>query len=148
MKSQILEYLNGFRQLYSNNTKQGKNLRAYYRWILKTGKLFTEKEDAKKFHKTFKKRFKGCYYNAQFMAMDNRKLKYYEGWGISKGIGFPLEHGFNVANEKVIDISWLDGIEYFGIEIPVDFARKEMLRTSTAHTILYLWWLETRKEKK
>jgi len=148
MKSPILEYLNGVHRLYSGDSKQEKNLRAYYRWVLKTGRLFAEKGDVKDFHKTFNKRFKGCYYNAQVMSIENLELKYYEGWGVSKGVGFPLEHGFNIANGKVIDISWPDGVEYFGIEIPVDFAREEMLRTSTAHPILYLWWLKTTKEVK
>lgn len=146
-KSLILEYLNSMCQLFSEESEQGRSVRAYYRWVLKTGKLFTEKGDAKKFHKTFKKRFKGCYYNAQFMAMDNG-IKYYEGWGTTEKVGIPLEHAFNVVDGKVIDISWPDGVEYFGIEVPVEFAREEMLKEKTAHPILYQWWEKIKKEKE
>jgi hypothetical protein len=140
MKSDILEYLNAIKKFHKNQSPGA----IYYKWILKNGKLFTEKIDSKKFNKIFKKRFKGCYYNAQMLALDNKELKYYEGWGISEGIGFPLDHGFNVAGGKVVDISWPDGIEYFGIEIPLDFIRKEMLRTETAGTILFQWWMKNK----
>jgi len=140
MKSDILEYLNGIKKFY-----KGRSLAtAYYKWILKNGKLFTEKTDPKKFNKAFKKRFKGCYYNAQMLALDNKGLKYYEGWAISKPIGFPMDHGFNVAGGRIIDVSWSDGIEYFGIEIPLDFIRKEMLRTEIAGTILFRWWMKNK----
>jgi len=140
MKSDILEYLNAIKKIH-----KGQPLRvAYYKWVLKNGKLFTEKTDSKKFNKTFKKKSKGCYYNAQMLALDNKKLKYYEGLGISKAIGFPLDHGFNVAGGKIVDISWLDGIEYFGIEIPLRFIREEMLRTEVAGTILFQWWLKNK----
>lgn len=140
MKSDILEYLKAIAKLHAERRLAG----AYYKWILKNGKLFTEKIDPKEFNKMFKKRFKGCYYNAQMLALDNKELKYYEGWGISEGIGFPLDHGFNVAGGKIVDISWPDGIEYFGIEIPLDFIRKEMLRTETAGTILFQWWMKNK----
>jgi len=140
MKSDILEHLNGLVKLYANRELAG----AYYKWILKNGKLFTEKTDPKKFNKIFKKRFKGCYYNAQMLALDNKGLKYYEGWGITEAVGFPLDHGFNVTGGKVVDVSWPDGIEYFGIEIPLKFIREEMLRTEIAGTILFQWWLKNK----
>jgi len=135
-ESEIIKYLKAVSKL------QGKRQPAkdYYKWIFKNGKLFTEKGDPSKFNKIFKKRFKGCYYNAQMLTLDNKELKYYEGWGVTKMIGFPLDHGFNVADGKVIDISWPDGIEYFGVEIPADFIRTEMLRTEIAGTILFQWW--------
>jgi len=139
MKSDILEYLNAIKKFNKNRSIGAR----YYKWILENGKLFTEKGDPKKFNKVFKKRFKGCYYNAQMLALDNEELKYYEGWAISGGVGFPLDHGFNVAGGKIIDVSWPDGIEYFGIEIPLDFVRREMLRTEIAGTILFRWWEKT-----
>jgi len=146
-KSIILEYLNSMGQLFSEESEQGRIVRAYYGWILKTGKLFTGKGDTKKFPKTFKKRFKGCYYNAQFMAIENEELKYYEGWGTTEKVGIPVEHAFNVVDGRVIDISWPDGVEYFGIEVPVEFAREEMLKEKTAHPILYQWWMKNKEAK-
>jgi len=146
-ESVILEYLNAVAKLYSGKSQQERNARAYYKWILRTGKLFTEKGDVKRFRKTFNKRFKGCYYNAQVMAIDNKGLKYYEGWGVTETVGIPLEHAFNIAKGKVIDISWTDGIEYFGIEVPVKFAMGEMVKERTAHPILFLWWRKLKEEK-
>ncbi len=135
-KSELIEYLEAVKKLHRGN-KIGK---AYYKWILENGKLFTEKDQDRKVAKWFKKRANGCYYNAQMLSLDNRNLKYFEGWGITEGIGIPLEHGFNTAAGKVFDISWPDGIEYFGVEIPKDFIRKEMLRTKIAGTILFQWF--------
>jgi len=135
-KSDLLNYLEAIAKMQGNQ-QIGK---AYYKWVLEAGKLFTEKDDPKKFNKFFEKRFKGCYYNAQMMAIDNKELKYYEGWGITEAIGIPFDHGFNAARGKVIDISWKDGIEYFGIEIPKDFIMNEMVETRIAGTILFQYW--------
>lgn len=121
---------------------------SYYKWISKTGALFTETEDAKKFKKSFYKRPKGCYYNAQRMAFENKELKYYEGWAVSGKIGIPLEHGFNVFDGKVVDISWSDGVEYFGVEIPVKFALKKMVETEFAGTLLYSYFSEEKEKTK
>ena len=79
--------------------------------------------------------------------MKYEKLKYYEGWGITKAVGIPLDHAFNIIGNKVVDISWEDGVEYFGIEIPVEFAREEMLKKETAHPILFSWWEEVEGRK-
>jgi len=139
----LLDYLNGVAKMMKGAPGYGE---AYYRWIIKTGKLFTEREDVKKFQPTFKKMFKGCYYNAQFMSIEYERLRYYEGWGVTEAIGIPIEHGFNVINGKVIDISWEDGVEYFGIELPLKFVREEMLREKIACTLLFRWWEKNVKE--
>lgn len=143
-KSDLIEYLEAIKKLHRGNLLGA----AYYKWILENGKLFTEKDQDRKFTKYFRKRANGCYYNAQMLSLDNRKLKYFEGWGITEAVGIPLEHGFNVIDGKVIDISWSDGKEYFGVEIPKDFIRKEMLRTETAGTILFRWFEKSTGRKK
>jgi len=132
----LIGYLKAVKKLHKGNPI-GK---AYYKWILENGKFFSGQDQDREFTKCFKKRANGCYYNAQMLSLDNKKLKYFEGWGISAGVGFPLEHGFNVADGKVFDISWSDTTEYFGVEIPKDFIRKEMLRTEMAGTILFQWF--------
>lgn len=143
-ESEILVYLKAIAKLHDGR----RPVKNYYKWILENGKLFTEKDGRRKFNKVFKKRFKGCYYNAQMLALDNKELEYYEGWGVTKAIGFPLDHGFNVAGGKVVDISWPDGVEYFGISIPPDFIREEMLRTETAGAILFRWWGRVTNDNK
>lgn len=146
--SVLLDYLNGILRLhypvYGEKDTPGFG---FYKWILKNGKLFTEKENGGRFQVTFEKMFKGCYYNAQLMAIEYDKLKYYEGWGVTEKVGIPLEHGFNVIGDKVVDVTWSDGIEYFGIEVPVKFAREEMLKKETAHPILFSWWEEVERKK-
>lgn len=143
-KSELVGYLKAVKKLHKGNPIGA----AYYRWVLENGKLFTEKDGRRGFNKVFKKRFKGCYYNAQMLALDNKELKYYEGWAVSEAIGFPLDHGFNVAEGRVVDISWPDGVEYFGILIPPDFIREEMLRTEIAGTILFRWWERVTEDNK
>ena len=92
---------------------------------------------------------KQCYYNSQMAGIENEDLEYYEGWGISDiGINIPFEHGFNVLNGKVIDYTWKKGLEYFGVRIPKDFYRKEMLRTKMAGTILFRYWEKKIKNNK
>lgn len=146
--SVILDYLNGILKLhYPVYAEEGTLAGRYYKWILKTGQLFTEREEVKKFHITFSKMFKGCYYNAQFMSMEYKELKYYEGWGITKAVGIPLDHAFNVINGKVVDISWVDGIEYFGVEVPIMFVTGEFIKERTAHPVLFQLWEETERRK-
>jgi len=146
--SVILDYLNGILKLHQN--LRGERMvpaEAYYEWLLKNGKLFTEKEDAEKYHQEFKKVFKGCYFNAQVMALDNKELTYYEGWGITEKVGIPLEHAFNAVDGKVVDITWVDGIEYFGVEVPVMFVTGAFLKVERAHPVLFQWWEEVEGRK-
>lgn len=142
--SVLLDYLNGILRLhypvYGEKDTPGWG---FYNWILKTGKLFTEKEDAEKYHQEFKKVFKGCYFNAQVMALDNKELTYYEGWRITEKVGIPMEHAFNIVEGKVVDITWADGIEYFGIEVPIMFVTGEFIKRRTAHPVLFQLWEET-----
>ena len=136
--SDLVNYLNAIARMQKGCSGLGE---AYYKWILKNGTLFTEREDARNYTKNFNRRPNGCYYHAQVMSIDNRELKYYEGWGITKAVGIPMEHGFNVINGKVVDVTWEDGIEYFGLKVSLDFVMKEMLKERTAHPVLFRWWM-------
>lgn len=136
--SDLVNYLDAIAKMQEGNPGLGE---AYYKWILKNGRLFTEREDARKFCKNFNRRANGCYFNAQVLSIDNKELKYYEGWGITKKVGIPMEHGFNVINGKIVDITWEDGIEYFGLEVSIKFVMNEMVKEKTAHPVLFRWWM-------
>jgi len=142
--SELMRYLEAIARLQSNH-KVGKE---YYKWLLENGEWFEGNDNNREFNQSFRKRANGCYYNAQMLAIENQKLDYYEGWGIPGGVGIPLSHGFNVLNGEVIDISWPDGVEYFGVRIPVDFICREQLRTSSAGYILFQYWLKEIHEKR
>jgi len=120
----------------------------YYKWILREGQFFSKDKilrDLPPLVMTKPKR-KQCYYNSQLAAIENDDLEYYEGWAISDGIPIPLSHGFNVLDRKVVDYTWKNGIEYFGIRIPKNFYLREMIRTKTAGTILFQFWKEKIKK--
>ena len=55
----------------------------------------------------------------------NTGLKYVEGFAISKSKGF-MEHGWCINEfNNVRDVTWDDGILYFGVEIPIDYVIKQ-----------------------
>lgn len=67
---------------------------------------------------------KQYYANSQLLAIFSRgKIKYAEGYAISGKIGIPFEHGFNVVGNKVLDVTWKDGIDYVGIVFPANEMR-------------------------
>lgn len=75
---------------------------------------------------------KECYKNAFILAESNSDYTYVEGLAIPGFIGIPLEHAWVVdAKGHVIDTTWEDGIEYFGIPFELDFVRKIILETKT-----------------
>lgn len=56
-----------------------------------------------------------CYQNA-YRLMDNRSMTYCEGYAAIKGLGIPIAHAWVVDSDGfVIDPTWKDGTEYFGV---------------------------------
>ena len=120
----------------------------FYPWVIRTGKHFTSlkrqpyKELIEKYRHGTKSR--QCYYNSQMMTINSSgKISYYEGWYVTEGIPFPLEHGFNVYNGKVIDTTAYGkhGVnEYFGVRIPLSFIQKSVFETGMAEAILYKYF--------
>jgi len=132
------EYYQHVRELYKDNPTGRK----FYDYILTHGKLFTKRlsnEKIKQLAQKYGVRQRGygyCYYHSQLLAMDSMgKLKYYEGMGLRKGL-IPLEHAWNVLGNKVVDLTWEDGDEYFGIEIPISFIRKHIFKVGRADALL------------
>jgi hypothetical protein len=96
-------------------------------------------------------KIKACYYNAQMLLLDNRKegLKYFEGYATTKTLGLPLEHAWCIYKGKVVDVSWKeDGDEYFGVEIPLDFVSKEIVKKGISLNMLGSYFLSLTENGK
>ena len=104
---------------------------AYYKWILEEGKSFKGSE----LHEVRMQK-KQCYYNSQALAISGEGFDYYDGWGIT-GLGIPMEHGFNVKDGGVVDATWNDGEDYFGVKIPSDYIAKFWLKNEVAEKLLF-----------
>ncbi len=128
-----------------SNSQQG----AYFRWILENGQEFKGRvlslEERKILrevlgHRLFK--LGNCFYYSQLIALADSRFLYYEGQATSKSLGIPIEHGFLVKDGQVWDSVWKDGDDYFGVHIPTDLIRENILHTGQANPIL---WLLARK---
>lgn len=139
MQNLLVEY---YKFVGLNMPKQTRQ--KYLQWIQQNGKNFkgtklTEPE-LQQLKKLAPKRLftpKQCVYQSQMIAVTNREYKYFEGQATNKGIeNFPFEHAWLIKNDKVIDATWKDGLEYFGFHIPTEFIVKNMLATGMAEFVL------------
>lgn len=81
-------------------------------FLLKEGRIFKPQPLPSKYRKMPKK---NCFGNAFNLVMDNSDLIYVEGYADCK-IGIPVQHAWAVDQEgNVIDPTWDDGLEYFGV---------------------------------
>ena len=126
-KQSMESLINVYKQLNLNGKQK-----AYYDWVFANGKVFV---GINKLLPQGKMKF--CYYNSQMYALENKQAKYYEGWGITEGIGIPLEHGFNVIEEQAYDKTWNNGLVYFGIHIPTKWVQEYVVKTSMADNLMY-----------
>jgi hypothetical protein len=122
--------------------------KAFWDWVLKNGEEFwATGVDA--FYKRaafmksldFKPMIKSCYYNAQRIAIDNPKAKYYEGYATSE-IGLPLEHSWVVIDGIIFDPTWEHGRDYFGVHIPTDFIGKFWVKTGMSENLLGRFFID------
>jgi len=128
MTATIKQYL---KQLLKVMGKDNPHAKKYYSFILKNGKSFRsdyswkKNKEKNKLIEGIQPKQKECYKNAQMLTIIG-KLKYFEGFGFTKGIGktgIAIPHAWCVNENRIIDITWEDGIEYFGVEIPFDYIK-------------------------
>ncbi|WP_242084977.1 MULTISPECIES: hypothetical protein [Aestuariivivens] len=108
---------------------EGLNNPNYYKsmfeFVLKEGKTFESEELNEEEMKIVKEALKrsrnttmgDCFYNAQTLAMrdESNNIQYFEGYTLSKDIAYPYSHGFNVINNKIVDITHtINGKHIFG----------------------------------
>lgn len=139
---EIKTYLEKIRELLKGN----KNAEEFYSFIIEKGEVFKgspiENKKVLDWIKLMKPQKKNCYYNSQLLALAVKGLKYYEGWAFTK-MGIPLEHSWCVDKKnKVIDTTWSDGVEYFGVEISMDFVEKDMVKTGYSNSLLNKYFSE------
>lgn len=48
---------------------------------------------------------KHCYFNAQSLALDERRLSYAEGYVMTPDLALPIEHGWAALGDKPVDIT-------------------------------------------
>lgn len=126
----------------------------FFKFLLERGEEFKavkpsrELRDLLKAVKRFRARERACYFNAQMLAIDSKeRFKYYEGYATTKTMAIGFEHGFNVFKGQIVDISWLDGTDYFGVEIPVAYVRKWWVETGMAGRLLPDYFMEHARKK-
>lgn len=131
-----------------------KKLKEFSDFLLLNGKAFKInhkeiKELLEEYRIVLKE--KGCYPNTQVLTiLSNGKYKYCEGYGVLKS-GIPLEHAWNLLEGDVVDISWNDGIEYFGIEMPYEFVERKYfengIKEGLTKPLIVSWFIEQKGEK-
>jgi hypothetical protein len=79
-----------------------------------------------------------CYMNAAHLAMEN-SWDYVEGYAVTD-LGIPLMHAWCIdENREVIDPTWEDGLEYFGVVIPAPTHMRVALETEVYGVLPNLW---------
>lgn len=134
---------NNFIEL-ENNIKEGlpdgnKNFffdipEGFFNWFVENSKLFTNVYSAipekVKVNKTMAA---NCFHNSQLISLENKDVNYYEGIIIGAKSTNSTHHGFNLVDNKVLDVTslmnakaffeeWKDESFYFlGVKIENDF---------------------------
>ena len=115
-----------------------------FAWMLANGQYLDR--DIEKTHELkevsyYEPQMKECYTNALMMVTEG--MSYWEGWMVGEEIPIPIEHAWNILDDKVIDFTstlWGRDDEkriYFGVEIPYDFVLRRVMETSVSGPYLY-----------
>lgn len=133
------------RTMYENFSKllPDGNQKDFYLWVLANGKAFKgrvlTREERKELQMIVSRRLftpRSCVLQSQTGCVDG-KFRYFEGQANTKSLGVPLEHAWLVdKDDRVWDATWKDGDDYFGIEIPAEYIRKNILATGEAQFLL------------
>lgn len=90
--------------------------------VLKNGQPF-EYQDLPPLFEQHRGAYKECYRNAFWAALTDDRLVYCEGY--AAGI-IPVAHAWCVerSTKKVVEVTWDDGEQYFGIPLKFEFVRQ------------------------
>lgn len=119
--SEIIKHLETIRDITSSKQRE------FYDWILKNGVLFRSEdlmvEDSKVMSQEILAERKECFKNSYKVAYIEG-LDYYEGYYYFEDIGLITEHGWNVKDGKVIDVTSVllktKPIEWYGVKISLN----------------------------
>lgn len=120
----IEDYLKMVTSMMSHNKPNKFKYSCFEDFILKHGQRFTK---VGKMPRGFKRGMaKQCYMNAAKLTLDLPSLIYCEGY--AAGI-IPVLHGWCITRRgTVIDPTWDDGKDYFGIPIKHSYLMNSMIR--------------------
>jgi len=145
MELNLIQQIKAIKDLIekSNSRQSG-----FHDWILNNGKSFkgrklTEEEEKELSEVLGSSLYKPkyCYYTCQMISILS-DYDYYEGYGHTEKIGLNLEHSWLVKNNTVFDPTWKDGAKYFGINIPKEFVRENIFKTSMAEALIIRYYFE------
>ena len=133
-------------------------------WFVTNGQCFERNDNEKGIIEAIeisKKTNNQCFQNTQLIALDNKGIKYYEGLVYGTKYKMTFHHGFNVIDNKAIDVTdyfnktfkkdkdsnWCkeEEILYYGIHIPNEFLASfiDKLKAPYAHNPLIFEYYET-----
>lgn len=121
----IKDFLEGVKRLIESNPKKnGWKYSCIEDFVLRNGQSFS-----KSLLKIKRGRMKACFRNA-FRLADNssNEFLYVEGYATSM-IDFPVLHAWCLDKDgKVVDPTWKDGKEYFGVPFNLDYVRRTIFK--------------------
>lgn len=119
------KYLESIRELKQSRFNGKMEYCGYEDLVLREGRAFPEIRE----HYYPMGRKKECFSNASKLVQQHSELIYCEGWACSV-IDFPFEHGWCVDLDGcVIDPTWADGYDYFGLSVSSDYLLETINRT-------------------
>jgi len=161
--SSLVAYVEGVRTLFERMPDGPQRRESLPLWdeALRRAVLFkgrTPSRNASSLVRRPDARTKQCYYNSQLLLLDNRsRLRYYEGWCLSNIV--PIEHAWCMLDGRVLDVTLeladkqlnhdrADATEYYGLEIPLEFVRSNMLDTETAEQLIWKYLAAERDKSR
>lgn len=105
---------------------------SFHRYVLLHGKSWKNQSLPPEFRRGLPKL---CFAQSQSLAK-RRKLRYVEGFALSSVAQIPIHHAWCVDDhERVIDVTWKDGLAYFGIPFDLKFVEEQLRGTKGCSVI-------------
>lgn len=87
-----------------------------------------------------------CYHNS-YKAMAETQMRYCEGYAMTSGLMMPMAHGWLVDTDgRVVDPTWKDGCDYFGVVFDTFFLLKTVAKTKRLGILGNLYVLKMRPD--